>query len=91
MKALVVDDDQVLANVVAFTLRREGFKVIQTYDGETALRRLRAEQPDLIVLNVNLPGMDGARSVSAFGRCPIRPLSCSPSGGMRMTSCMALG
>lgn len=59
MKALVVDDDQVLADVVAFTLRREGFEVVQAYDGETALRRLQSEQPDVIVLDVNLPGMDG--------------------------------
>lgn len=59
MKALIVDDDRVLADLVAFTLRREGFQVIQAYDGEAALQRWTEEQPDIIVLDVNLPGIDG--------------------------------
>jgi DNA-binding response OmpR family regulator len=59
MKALVVDDDRVLADVLAFTLRREGFQVIQAFDGEAALERWAEEQPDMIVLDVNLPKMDG--------------------------------
>jgi DNA-binding response OmpR family regulator len=59
MKALIVDDDRVLADVLAFTLRREGFQVVQAHDGETALKRHREEQPDLIVLDVNLPRLDG--------------------------------
>jgi DNA-binding response OmpR family regulator len=59
MKALVVDDDRVLADVLAFTLRREGFEVIQAFDGEAALERWAQEQPDLIVLDVNMPRLDG--------------------------------
>lgn len=59
MKALVVDDDRVLADVLDFTLRREGFQVIQAHDGEAALRRWEEEQPDLIVLDVNMPKLDG--------------------------------
>jgi len=59
MKALVIDDDRVLADVVAFALRREGFQVIQAYDGSTGLRRWKEEEPDLIVLDVNLPNKDG--------------------------------
>ncbi|HMQ52255.1 MAG TPA: response regulator transcription factor [Anaerolineae bacterium] len=59
MKALVVDDDRVLADVVAFTLQREGFQVIQAHDGEVALQQWAAEQPDLVVLDVNLPKVDG--------------------------------
>jgi DNA-binding response OmpR family regulator len=59
MKALIVDDDRVLADVVAFTLRREGFEVTKVYDGEAALQRWVAERPDLIVLDVNLPKLDG--------------------------------
>ena len=59
MKALVVDDDRVLADLVAFTLRREGLTVIQAHDGEAALRRWDEERPDLIVLDVNLPKIDG--------------------------------
>lgn len=59
MKALVVDDDRVLADLVAFTLQREGFQVIKAYNGAMALKSCRAEEPDLIVLDVNLPDSDG--------------------------------
>jgi len=55
VKALVVDDDRVLADLVAFTLRREGYQVVQAFDGPTALQRWQDEQPDVIVLDVNLP------------------------------------
>ncbi|MCC6957590.1 MAG: response regulator transcription factor [Anaerolineales bacterium] len=55
MKALVVDDDRVLADIVSFTLRREGFQVVQAGDGEAALKRLAEEQPDIVILDVNLP------------------------------------
>lgn len=59
MKALVVDDDRVLADVLAFTLRREGFQVLLAYDGLAALQRWQDDQPDIIVLDINLPGLDG--------------------------------
>jgi DNA-binding response OmpR family regulator len=55
VKALVVDDDRVLADLVSFTLRREGFEVIQAQDGETAWERWRLEKPDIVILDVNLP------------------------------------
>jgi DNA-binding response OmpR family regulator len=55
LKALVVDDDRVLADLVAFTLRREGFEVILTHDGESALRRWAETAPDIVLLDVNLP------------------------------------
>jgi DNA-binding response OmpR family regulator len=59
MKVLIVDDDRVLADVVAFTLRREGFDVIQAYDGAAGLQRWADERPDLLILDVNMPKMDG--------------------------------
>jgi DNA-binding response OmpR family regulator len=55
VKALVVDDDIVLADLVAFTLRKEGFQVIQAQDGEGALQRWMDEKPDIVILDVNLP------------------------------------
>ncbi len=55
MKALVVDDDRILADLVSFTLRREGFQVIQAQDGETAMQRWGEGQPDIVILDVNLP------------------------------------
>jgi DNA-binding response OmpR family regulator len=59
MKALVVDDDRVLADVLAFTLRSEGFEVILAHNGEAGLQRWAEEQPDLVVLDVNMPRLDG--------------------------------
>ena len=59
MKVLIVDDDRALADVVAFTLRREGFQIVQAHDGEAALQRWNEELPDLVVLDVNLPRLDG--------------------------------
>jgi DNA-binding response OmpR family regulator len=59
MKVLVADDDRVLADVVAFTLKREGFDVSLAFDGKTALAKYASEEPDLIILDVNMPGMDG--------------------------------
>lgn len=59
MIALVVDDDRVLADLIAFTLRREGFQVVQAHDGTAALRRWQEEQPTIIILDVNMPRLDG--------------------------------
>jgi DNA-binding response OmpR family regulator len=74
VKVLVVDDDRVLADVVAFTLRRDGFDVIQAYDGAAGLQRWRDEQPDLIILDVNMPKMDGfqvCRQIRSEAETPI--------------------
>jgi DNA-binding response OmpR family regulator len=59
MKILVVDDDLVLSDVVTFTLEREGFQVVRAFDDEAALHLWATEQPDLVVLDVNLPRLDG--------------------------------
>lgn len=59
MKVLIVDDDRVLADVLAFTMRRAGFQIIQAFDGEAGLQRWSEDRPDLIVLDVNLPKLDG--------------------------------
>ena len=56
MKVLVVDDDRVVADLVAFTVRRAGFEAILASDAASALRRWSEDQPDLIILDINLPG-----------------------------------
>jgi len=74
MQALVVDDDRVLADLVAFTLRREGFQVSLAYDGQSAIQKWRDEQPDLIILDLNLPKVDGftvCRRIRAEADTPI--------------------
>lgn len=59
MKALIVDDDRVLADVLAFTMRKEGYDIIMAHDGKTALQRWKKDNPDLIILDVNMPKLDG--------------------------------
>jgi DNA-binding response OmpR family regulator len=59
MIALVVEDDRVLADLIAFTLRREEFQVFLAYDGETALQQWRDNRPNIILLDLNLPKLDG--------------------------------
>jgi DNA-binding response OmpR family regulator len=61
MKVLIVDDDLALADVVSFTMRRAGYEVITAHDGQDALERWDAENPDLIILDLNLPKLDGLK------------------------------
>jgi two-component system, OmpR family, response regulator len=59
IKILVVDDDPDLRDLTAYVLRREHFVVVEAKDGDEALRRWEADRPDLIVLDLGLPGTDG--------------------------------
>jgi DNA-binding response OmpR family regulator len=59
MKVLVIDGDRVMADVVAYALQREGYEVFQAYDGISALERWADVHPDLLILDVNLPRLDG--------------------------------
>jgi DNA-binding response OmpR family regulator len=56
MKVLVVDDDRVVADLVAFTVRRAGYEAVLASDAASTLRRWREDRPDLIILDINLPG-----------------------------------
>jgi two-component system, NtrC family, nitrogen regulation response regulator NtrX len=56
---LVVDDEPQILQVVSGILQDEGFEVTTAPDGETALRLVAAEPPDLVLLDIALPGMDG--------------------------------
>ena len=58
-RIVVVDDDPNVADVVGLYLLRDGHQVECVRDGQTALQRVAAEPPDLIVLDLMLPGMDG--------------------------------
>ena len=61
MKVLIVDDDLALADVLSFTMRRAGFEVTAAHDGQDALDQWEAENPDLIILDLNLPKLDGLK------------------------------
>src|SRR5215211_985131 len=58
-RVLVVDDEPVLVDTIRYSLGREGFDVQVASDGHEALRLARAVPPDLMVLDLMLPGLDG--------------------------------
>ena len=58
-KILVVDDEKPISDIVKFNLEKEGFEVVTAFDGEEALEKVEEENPDLIVLDLMLPKMDG--------------------------------
>lgn len=59
MKILIVEDDLALADVLSFTLRRAGFTVATAHDGLAALQTWQASAPNLVLLDLNLPKLDG--------------------------------
>ena len=67
-KILVVDDELEIVKVVRAYLEQSGFRVITASDGEQALAVFRHEQPDLIVLDLNLPKLDGLDVCRAIRR-----------------------
>jgi two-component system alkaline phosphatase synthesis response regulator PhoP len=58
-KILVVDDERLITESLEYSLKQEGFQVMVAHDGYRALEVVREEAPDLIVLDIMLPGMDG--------------------------------
>lgn len=73
-KILVVDDEQLIVDSVKYGLEKEGFEVIAAFDGEQAVNKNEADKPDLIVLDVQLPKMDGwnvCREIRKTSRVPI--------------------
>lgn len=58
-KVLVVDDEKPIADILQFNLRKEGYDVYCAYDGNEALKMVEEVQPDLILLDIMLPLMDG--------------------------------
>ena len=58
-KILVVDDEIYIVHILDFSLGMEGYEVITALDGEQAVEKARAEKPDLIVLDIMMPKLDG--------------------------------
>jgi DNA-binding response OmpR family regulator len=59
MKILVVDDDRDLVDLLTYWLRGYGHEVVRAFDGEQAIARWRESRPDLVILDVEMPKMDG--------------------------------
>ena len=73
-KILVVDDEKPISEIVKYNLVKEGYEVFTAYDGEEALEKVEEVEPDLIILDLMLPKMDGlevAREVRKTHDMPI--------------------
>ena len=73
-KILCVDDDQYLTDLLRYALVREGFEVRMAHTGRDALRTIRSEGLDLIILDVNIPDMNGFKVLSSlrtFSQVPV--------------------
>ncbi|KRL39264.1 MULTISPECIES: response regulator YycF [Lacticaseibacillus] len=81
-KILVVDDEKPISDIVKFNLTKEGYEVVTAYDGEEALAKVQEEDPDLIILDLMLPKIDGlevARQVRKDRDTPIIMLTAKDS------------
>lgn len=80
-QVLVVDDDREIVRLVRGYLRQAGYDVLVAYDGESAMHTLRAERPDLLILDLMLPDRDGwditraIRADAALAQLPILMLT----------------
>jgi DNA-binding response OmpR family regulator len=78
LRILVVDDDPAMVGAITALVGTEGHQVITAYDGLTAVRRFREERPDLVLLDLAMPGPDGftvAGQIRAEGDAPILVVS----------------
>ena len=78
MKVLVADDDADLRELIAFTLTQAGYLVLKAADGAAALRRFTEDSADLVVLDINMPGLSGfqvCEAIRARSRVPVMMLT----------------
>lgn len=60
LKILVVDDEPAMVGALGALLGQAGHRIVAAYDGDEALRRFREDEPDLVLLDLAMPGLDGA-------------------------------
>lgn len=69
-KILVVDDETHIVELVKFNLEKDGFEVLSAYDGRSGIEMVKSQSPDLILLDIMLPGMDGLKVCRALKQDP---------------------
>lgn len=81
-KILVVDDEKPISDIIKFNMVKEGYEVVTAFDGHEALEMFEAERPDILILDLMLPEMDGlevARTIRKTSNVPIIVLSAKDS------------
>ena len=74
LKILVVDDEPAMVGALGALLGQAGHRIVAAYDGQEALRRFRSEQPDLVLLDLAMPGLDGAAVCRAIREASDTPI-----------------
>lgn len=69
-KVLVVDDEEDIVDLLKYNLEREGYSVITALNGKDAIKQAKAHHPDLIVLDIMMPGMDGVEVCAQLRQLP---------------------
>src|SRR5258706_1410982 len=78
LKVLTIDDDTAMTELIGLLLRSYGLEVISANDGEKGLQLARSEKPDLIMLDLTMPGVDGwqgCKTIRTFSKVPVIVLS----------------
>ena len=81
-KILVVDDEKPIADILKFNLEKEGFEIVMAHDGDEAIEKANEEQPDMVLLDIMLPGKDGlevCREIRKSSEMPIIMLTAKDS------------
>ena len=74
MKILVVDDEKLVVKGIKFNLEHDGYEVVTAFDGESAVALTGSEKPDLVILDLMMPKLDGLEAcmqIRAFSNVPI--------------------
>lgn len=80
-KILIVDDEPALVKVIGIKLRVSGYEVITALNGHEALSLIRSEKPDIVLLDVIMPGMNGfevLQKLRVFSKLPVITVSARP-------------
>lgn len=81
-KILIVDDEKLISDIIKFNLAKEGYETVTAFDGREAITKFEEENPDLIILDLMLPELDGlevAKEVRKTSHIPIIMLSAKDS------------
>ncbi len=78
-KILIIEDDKFLRELISQKLKKEGYEIVEAVDGEEGVKSVEKEKPDLVLLDLILPGIDGfevlARLSQEFSDLPVVILS----------------
>jgi len=70
-KILIVEDDKFLRELIAQKLIKEGYNIVEAVDGEKGIKSVKDEKPDLVLLDLILPGIDGFEVLSKIKEDPV--------------------